>query len=550
MNGAKVQASRLVAMLAAICLALCMAVMALPATAHADDDAVRADRNGVLKFIWSIDNTAYAAGSCFLVNDQYVVTAYHCVMPSTRTLQEAGFTGADAAELRKHLTYSVIINRDMKISAKLKNSSESQDIAILKLSQKINGYDGLKFRDSKELDAGDAIYSLGFPADSDRTKILSTYASDDVTIRTGTINKPEDIYEFSSADYDWKGNYLQTSVALSDGDSGGPMVDENGNVVGVSVAGGDGYFYASASSSLIKILNSLGVKIDVVSPSPEPTPNPDDKIDDKEVNSLDMSKLDQAINDAKDIQKQKASYSDEYVGALEAALAVAEEKQGLSLEDEKDEAELKDKQTQIDEAAASLSELVKNPVQKPETPIGLIVGLIIAAIAIIALIAVLALRSKKNAAPAAPAPVATPNKATWNKPGPSTTTDSPETVVDTGDSAETVVGGGDSSDTVVSYQAVDGGTLTRMTTQDKIKINNANFTIGRQRGKVDYQVEGDSVSRVHARIEVKDGKSYIVDNNSANGTYVNNVKLRAGVAQELKEGDIIKISDEKFRFGK
>ena len=118
MKGAKVQASRLVTMLAALCLALCMAVMALPATAHADDDAVRADRNGVLKFNWSIDNTAYAAGSCFLVNDQYVVTAYHCVMPSTRTLQEAGFTGADAAELRKHLTYSVIINRDMKVEFK------------------------------------------------------------------------------------------------------------------------------------------------------------------------------------------------------------------------------------------------------------------------------------------------------------------------------------------------------------------------------------------------------------------------------------------------
>jgi pSer/pThr/pTyr-binding forkhead associated (FHA) protein len=75
------------------------------------------------------------------------------------------------------------------------------------------------------------------------------------------------------------------------------------------------------------------------------------------------------------------------------------------------------------------------------------------------------------------------------------------------------------------------------------------MTLGRERKSVDYCLTGNgNIGRVHARIVVRDDKVYIVDNNSTNGTYVNNTKLRAGQEQLLHNGDIVKLADEKFRY--
>ena len=105
--------------------------------------------------------------------------------------------------------------------------------------------------------------------------------------------------------------------------------------------------------------------------------------------------------------------------------------------------------------------------------------------------------------------------------------------------------------TTVLTEDVDGGTLIRMSTNETIDINRTELTLGRDRRSVDYCLEGNSnIGRVHARIVVRDGVVYIVDNNSTNGTFVNNTKLRPGLEQQLKSGDIIRLADEKFRYNK
>jgi len=47
---------------------------------------------------------------------------------------------------------------------------------------------------------------------------------------------------------------------------------------------------------------------------------------------------------------------------------------------------------------------------------------------------------------------------------------------------------------------------------------------------------------------VRNDVTYIVDNNAANGTFVNGVKARAGQEIKLKSGDKILLADEKFEF--
>jgi VWFA-related protein len=58
-------------------------------------------------------------------------------------------------------------------------------------------------------------------------------------------------------------------------------------------------------------------------------------------------------------------------------------------------------------------------------------------------------------------------------------------------------------------------------------------------------LDSREVSRVHARIEAWDGIFRIVDENSSNGTFVNERRVRR---KELRVGDVIRFGDREFRF--
>ena len=47
---------------------------------------------------------------------------------------------------------------------------------------------------------------------------------------------------------------------------------------------------------------------------------------------------------------------------------------------------------------------------------------------------------------------------------------------------------------------------------------------------------------------MRNGTFYLVDQKSTNGTYVNGVRLTPLQETELKNGDIIQLSDEEFEF--
>ena len=57
-----------------------------------------------------------------------------------------------------------------------------------------------------------------------------------------------------------------------------------------------------------------------------------------------------------------------------------------------------------------------------------------------------------------------------------------------------------------------------------------------------------SVSRVHARLDVKGGQCFITDMRSTNGTFVNGSRVSPNQEVALKSGDVIRISDEEFEF--
>ena len=89
--------------------------------------------------------------------------------------------------------------------------------------------------------------------------------------------------------------------------------------------------------------------------------------------------------------------------------------------------------------------------------------------------------------------------------------------------------------------------LLRTATNEKIYINNPEFAIGRSTTKADYTVTDNSdVSRIHCIIERKNGVSYIKDNQSTNGTYVNGKNIAGQENVFLTNNAKVSLGDEEF----
>ncbi len=75
-------------------------------------------------------------------------------------------------------------------------------------------------------------------------------------------------------------------------------------------------------------------------------------------------------------------------------------------------------------------------------------------------------------------------------------------------------------------------------------INKASVIVGRSL-KADIVIEDTTISRMHAKISLQNGKFYIRDLESRNGTFVNKKKISIA---EIKDGDIITFGTYSTKF--
>lgn len=91
--------------------------------------------------------------------------------------------------------------------------------------------------------------------------------------------------------------------------------------------------------------------------------------------------------------------------------------------------------------------------------------------------------------------------------------------------------------------------LIRRSNGETAIINKPLFKIGKEHARVDYCVTNNkTVSRVHATIIVRDDACFVIDNNSTNKTFINNSPIPVQTEIKLKNGDILKLSNEEFDF--
>lgn len=97
-----------------------------------------------------------------------------------------------------------------------------------------------------------------------------------------------------------------------------------------------------------------------------------------------------------------------------------------------------------------------------------------------------------------------------------------------------------------------GGTMRIVSlnapTRIEISISKDEFVLGKKAGQVDGVISfNDKISRVHCKIN-RNGSYYtITDLHSANGTYINHVRLQPDVAQPIKNDDVIRLANSDFQ---
>lgn len=78
-------------------------------------------------------------------------------------------------------------------------------------------------------------------------------------------------------------------------------------------------------------------------------------------------------------------------------------------------------------------------------------------------------------------------------------------------------------------------------------IDKSDFVIGHKEDIVDGYISfNSSVSRTHCKIKNINGKNYIIDLNSANGTWLNGKRINSGTELEIAPGDKIRVSNVEF----
>ncbi len=91
--------------------------------------------------------------------------------------------------------------------------------------------------------------------------------------------------------------------------------------------------------------------------------------------------------------------------------------------------------------------------------------------------------------------------------------------------------------------------LIRKKNNEKISLNKPVFRVGKERSYVDYFI-GDNVaiSRSHANFITREGEYFVVDTNSTNHTFVNDVMIQSNVETAISHGDTVRLANEDFEF--
>jgi len=174
------------------------------------------------------DDKAESAGSGFIISsDGYIISNHH--------------VAEDARELYVTMDDGTILK------AELKGSDPSTDIAVLKIDSRNSKAVG--FADSASLEPGQIAIAIGNPYGLQQTITAGVVSAVGRSLRAGNGRLIDDV--------------IQTDAALNPGNSGGPLLNSAGNVIGVNTAiisAAQGICFAVSSNLASRIAGQIIMK--------------------------------------------------------------------------------------------------------------------------------------------------------------------------------------------------------------------------------------------------------------------------------------------------
>ena len=498
---------RIAGMLMALILTLCMAFSTAVQTSAVTtaDEKVDKVKNSILQVVMTYqpDNEVpcYSMGTCFLINS---TTAISCAHIFDASINEKfaddlkRYYGRDHVFNEKYIKkVQILVNGGVPVNATLRKINLIADYSVIKLDETV-ARPTVTFGYSKDVKITQQVYTLGFPALVSQDSV--TYTTDQVAITGSSVSN---IPTTNGVDL------ITHNANISEGNSGGPLVDENGLVIGINIGAyvqDDSYFAATAIDQVSALLDDLDIEY----------------------------------------QREK---SPENV-KTEATTAAKAETEETTVKPTAAPATT-EKPTEI---AGGGTDGNDNDMTKTIIIIAIAV-LAVIVIGVVIVIIVLNSKKKKGTQPPqggtvapGPMPSGVPKSPVYGG-QPYNRQQSAPTVPSTEGAGETSVLNDGAGETTVLGNQNAGGTMIRKRNNEKISINKPEFIIGKERRRVDYCIsDNNSISRAHAKIKVRAGRCYISDLGSTNCTYVNGVKLSPNQEVILSKGDKIKISDEEFEF--
>jgi len=167
-------------------------------------------------------------GSGFIISsDGYIVTNNHVV------------------ENAKDIHVSIADGR--KVQAEIKGTDPSTDIALLKIYE--TGLKALSFADSEKLQPGQIAIAIGNPMGLNHSVTTGVVSALGRTLRANNGRLIDDV--------------IQTDAALNPGNSGGPLLNSKGYVIGVNTAvipSAQGLCFAVSSNLVTYVVGQLILK--------------------------------------------------------------------------------------------------------------------------------------------------------------------------------------------------------------------------------------------------------------------------------------------------
>ena len=90
--------------------------------------------------------------------------------------------------------------------------------------------------------------------------------------------------------------------------------------------------------------------------------------------------------------------------------------------------------------------------------------------------------------------------------------------------------------------------VVRVKTGERFPVLGSRFRIGRNYDSELCIQDNTVVGREHAEIVSHDGAFFLVDKNSSNHSYINQMELEPGVEHRLESGTEFVLGNEAFRF--